>query len=73
MPLWKRFLLGILRGLLLLVAHLKYNLKLFVSLFGKSPITVLLWAARLCFLAGQGAQKQSDHHGSFRYALAQFC
>ncbi len=43
MPLWKRFLLGILRGLLLLVAHLKYNLKLFVSLFGKSPITVLAY------------------------------
>lgn len=43
MPLWKRFLLGILRGILLFIAHLKYYLKLFLSLFGKAPISVLAY------------------------------
>lgn len=40
MSLWKRFWLEILRGILLLLAHLRYYFKLFLSLFGQSPITV---------------------------------
>ncbi len=43
MPLWKRFLLGILRGILLFFAHLKYYFKLFLSLFGVAPIKVLAY------------------------------
>lgn len=40
MSLWMRAWLEILRGLLLLLAHLRYYFKLFLSLFGQSPITV---------------------------------
>ncbi len=40
MPLWKRVWLGILRGLLLFFAHLKYYFKLFLNLFGRAPIAV---------------------------------
>lgn len=40
MSLWKRAWLEILRGILLLLAHLRYYFKLFLSLFGQSPITV---------------------------------
>ncbi|HMN90795.1 MAG TPA: DUF2183 domain-containing protein [Saprospiraceae bacterium] len=43
MPLWKRLLLGMLRGILLFVAHLKYYFKLLLSVFGKAPITVLAY------------------------------
>ncbi|MDX1942014.1 MAG: phosphatase domain-containing protein [Saprospiraceae bacterium] len=40
---WKRFFLGMLRAILLLFAYLKYYLKLFLSLFGKAPITILAY------------------------------
>lgn len=40
MTLWKRFWLGMLRGILLFFAQLKYYFKFFLSLFGKAPITV---------------------------------
>lgn len=40
MTLWKRFWLGLLRGVLLFFAQIKYYFKLFLSLFGKAPVTV---------------------------------
>lgn len=40
MSLWKRFWLEVLRGVLLLFAHIKYYFKLFLSLFGQAPIAV---------------------------------
>ncbi len=39
----KRLLLILLRGVSLFLAHLKYYLKLFLSLFGQAPITVLAY------------------------------
>ncbi|MBK7874108.1 MAG: DUF2183 domain-containing protein [Saprospiraceae bacterium] len=39
----KRLFLGILRAVLLFFAYLKYYLKLFLSWFGKSPITILAY------------------------------
>lgn len=43
MSLTKRFWLQLLRGVLLLFAHLKYYFKLFLSLFGQAPIAVLAY------------------------------
>jgi phosphatidate phosphatase APP1 len=57
MALFKRFWLGLLRGGLLFLAQIKYYFKLFLSLFGKAPITVSAYRGygnrRRIFLQGR--------------------